>query len=501
VISTASPPSSRTGRGPTGTPPTCDATASNPIVILGAGPCGLVAADHLARNGREVVLIEEQPFVGGAAASVRFGDFTCDFGPHAYHVKGDRIDVLMRELANGPLAEKDIHQRLIIGEKLLNYPLVFWEVVKQLHPLFVLRAIVDYVVANITYKVCKVPDDSFERWGIKRFGFALYHLCFGQYTQRVWGVHPTQISPKLASQKLHKLNLLDLIWKLLGGRGQEQATYWRKFYYPDAGIGALWEGLRRRIESAGGTVVTGAEVVRLERDGETIVAVTYRTPDGEVRQPCSGVVSTIPVGRMAAMLAPALDDEVVLAARDMKYRCLIVVNLVFDCPRIIDQHWIYLLDPRFRYNRFSEQKNLGSRCAPQDKSVLAFELTCNMDDGVWLASDDVLRQRTLDEAAKFPGLPLDRVIGCHVQRMKRAYPMYDLDFDRRLKVIFDGLGRIENLWSTGRHGLFLNCDMHDTMEMGLKLAEKLLDDGRQSPAEYYAGVGGYLRHKMSAART
>lgn len=475
--------------------------SAKPVVVLGGGPCGLAAADALARAGRPVVLLEEQPFIGGAAASVRFGDFTCDFGPHAYHVKGDRVDQLVRESAAEALEEKDINQKLVIGDKLLTYPLVLWEVIRHLHPLFVLRAAFDFILANITYKLFRVPDDSFERWGVKRFGFTLYHLCFGQYTQRVWGVHPTQISPKLARQKLHKLNLLDLVWKLLGGSGQEQATYWRKFYYPDAGIGTVWEGFRLRIERHGGRVVTGAEVIALERDAGEITAIRYRTGGGDVRLPCSAVISTIPVGRMAAALAPALDESVVIAARDMKYRSLIVVNLVFDTPKILDQHWIYLLDPRFRYNRISEQKNLGRLCSPSDKSVLAFELTCDMEDGVWFASDEVLKQRTLAEAAKFPGLPLDRCVGCHVQRMKRAYPMYDLDFDRRLKLIFDGLGGIENLWSTGRHGLFLNTDMHDTLEMGLAAAENLLADAPLPPAAYYDRSAGYAARKMSAVKT
>jgi len=472
-----------------------------PILVLGGGPCGLAAADALAGAGRPVLLIEEQPFIGGAAASVRHGEFTCDFGPHAYHIKGDRVDALVREAAGEPLEEKDINQKLIIGEKLFSYPLVLWEIVRRLHPLFVLRAMFDFVVANLTYKIFKVPDDSFERWGVKRFGFTLYHLCFGQYTQRVWGVHPTQISPKLARQKLHKLNLVDLVWKLLGGRGQEQATYWRKFHYPDGGIGRVWEGLRRRIESKGGRVMTGAEVVALEREQDEIVAVHCRHNGVETRIPCSAVISTIPVGRMAAALTPALEDEVLLAARDMKYRSLIVVNLVFDVPRVIDQHWIYLLDPRFRFNRFSEQKNLGSRCAPADKTVLSFELTCDLEDGVWLAGDDVLRQRAMEEAAKFPGLPLEKVCGCHVQRMKRAYPMYDLEFDRRLERIFADLSRVTNLWSTGRHGLFLNTDMHDTIEMGLLAAENLLADEPQPPAAYYDRSAGYVRRKMATVKT
>lgn len=485
-----SPPRARRGRD-----------ASRPVVILGGGPCGLAAADRLVHGGRDVVLLEEQPFIGGAAASVRHGEFTCDFGPHAYHIKGDRVDELVREVADEPLVEKSIDQKLILGNKLLTYPLVLGEAIRNLHPLFLLRAIFDYVVANITYRICKVPDDSFERWGCKRFGFSLYHLCFGQYTQRVWGVHPSQISPRLASQKLHKLSLWDVMIKLLGFKGRQQETYWRKFYYPDRGIGTLWEGLRQRIERGGGRVLTSAEVLRIERDEDAVTMVVYRRDGIEHAQRCSAIISTIPVGRMTAMLSPALDERVTLAARDMKYRSLIVVNLVFDGAKVMDSHWVYLLDPRFRFNRFSEQKNIGSQCAPAGQSVLSFELTCNMDDGVWLASDDVLKERTMEEARKFPGLPLDRVTGCHVQRMKRAYPMYDIDFDRRLGVIFDGLGALANLWSTGRHGLFLNCDMHDTIEMGLAAAENLLSPETRPPVTYYGEVAGYLRRKMAAVRT
>jgi len=68
------------------------------VAVLGAGPAGLAAAWHLARQGHEAVVLEREGRVGGQSATLGADGFRLDYGPHAYHVRGTRVDALYREV-------------------------------------------------------------------------------------------------------------------------------------------------------------------------------------------------------------------------------------------------------------------------------------------------------------------------------------------------------------------------------------------------------------------
>ncbi len=54
---------------------------NNPIVIIGAGIGGLSAAIHLAAVGQRVLVLEQNPTVGGKMGQIHDGDFRWDTGP------------------------------------------------------------------------------------------------------------------------------------------------------------------------------------------------------------------------------------------------------------------------------------------------------------------------------------------------------------------------------------------------------------------------------------
>jgi hypothetical protein len=61
--------------------------------------------------------------------------------------------------------------------------------------------------------------------------------------------------------------------------------------------------------------------------------------------------------------------------------------------------------------------------------------------------------------------------------LKKAYNIYDLGFERKLDVVLYYLSKFKNLVSIGRRGLFLQNDMHDSIEMGLRVADLFVKAG------------------------
>lgn len=457
-----------------------------PVVVLGAGPAGLTAALDLSRAGRKVVLVEKSPVVGGISASRYWEDFIVEYGPHTYHVKNDEIDDLVREQYDRHLPNKRRVTNMLIRGKTYDYPLKFWQLFRGLNPFFSARMVGDFIVSSIRFSLFPRPDDSFETWGLKRFGRTLYQLCFGQYSERVWGIPPAQISPRLASSKLHKLNLKDILVKLLGGRGQEQATYWNYFIYPEEGIGVIFERMAGRIGAAGGEVRLDTVPVKFHFRENRVTAVTLRRGGGEETVSVGGVVSTIPLSELGKLCRTHLSGPAQAAAGNLKNRALVLVNIIINAERISRAHWVYLLDPGFRFNRFCEQKNLLCENKPPGRTMLTFELCCGYGDRIWNASGEELRAMALEDIGRIGLLEGLRVGKSMVTRSKDAYPIYDLTFEKNLEITLNGLAGIDNLFSAGRQGLFLNTDMHDSMKSGREAARFCLED--RAPGDFYRGA-------------
>ncbi len=462
-----------------------------PVVVLGGGPAGLSAAVRLAEAGKKVILLEKAPKVGGISASARWRDFIVEYGPHTYHVKGDWIDDLVRGHYPGELPRKKRMTRMLIRGRTFDYPLKFWQLLKGLNPFFSARMLADFAFAASQNALFPRPDENFESWGVKRFGRTLYDLCFGQYTRRVWGRPPSTLSTRLASQKLHKLNLKDVIVKLLGGRGQEQATYWEDFLYPEEGMGIVWDNMASSLREKGGEVRLESRPLALEcRDGR-VEAVTVSRNGSDNRVPCSAVVSTIPLPELSRLARPWAPTAA--AGDGLISRSLLLVNLIFAIDSFSDAHWVYLIDPHFRFNRFCEQKNLLLERKPEGRTMLTFEMCCDHGDEDWNRPDRELVDLALADCARISGLSRELLLESSVIRTADAYPVYALGFEEKLGVVFGALSAAENLYSTGRQGLFLNTDMHDTIELGIMAAGRLL---KRIPArDWYAAAAPYFDYK------
>ena len=59
-------------------------------------------------------------------------------------------------------------------------------------------------------------------------------------------------------------------------------------------------------------------------------------------------------------------------------------------------------------------------------------------------------------------------------RTYHAYPVYDLDYSRKIKVITEYLDKFDGLYISGRGGTFRYNNADHSIEMGLMLGQRLL---------------------------
>ena len=108
----------------------------------------------------------------------------------------------------------------------------------------------NYLTATIKSLIMPPRNEhSFEEWGVRNLGRTLYDLCFGIYSERVWGLPTSQISSKQA-QRVAKLNLKNIILRTLGIKA-DPATYFTKYMYPRKGISVLFENMAAEVRGTG----------------------------------------------------------------------------------------------------------------------------------------------------------------------------------------------------------------------------------------------------------
>jgi len=456
------------------------------VVILGAGPAGISAAWRLSKLGYPVTVLERDGAVGGMGRTIKVGDYSVDFGPHTFHIREtaeskEILKTITPFFGQDPLTLVRGTRVLLQGKEYV-YPLEMLQVLFGVSPLLSARILIDYSIATLkSFFAPAQKEDSFEEWGVRNLGRTLYDLCFGIYSARVWGLPTSQISSKQA-QRVAKLNLKNIILRTLGVKA-DPTTYFTKYFYPRKGISQLYEGMASEVLAAGNKVLLNAPAVRVEREGDQVRRVIYRTESGEQSIDCDVLLSTLPLPTMVNMVSPALPQSVIDHAAKLRYRSLKLIYIALKRPQLTDYHWVYLLDEQFRVNRMSEQKNVSPDMVPKDRTILCIELSLWKDEPMWQWSDEEVYKLALRDLMKMGyGVTESEVDSYFVTDIPTAYPVYELNFEDHLIPVLEGVHEMRNVMTLGRHGLFLNNSMDDNVGLGFQIADHIDQKGADGRA-------------------
>ena len=447
------------------------------VVVLGAGPAGLSAAWKLSRSGVPVHLLEAEGYVGGLSHTIQRGDYLFDFGPHRFHTDNPAVLAEIESLV-GEMPTRTRKTRVYFMGNYYDYPLSAGNLLSSLSPWLAATCFAGFVATWARNRLRPSNDDSFESWVVNRFGRRLYSIYFGPYTAKVWGRDPARLSASWAAQRVAVVDLWDLTLRTLGLRrgynNFHHSPFKTDFHYPLDGVGLIYDRMAEEIQKNGGAISLRAKVRQVRVDGDRVESVLADTAGGAEMITADHFVSTIPIPELVRALNPAAAPEALTAAASLDYRGMIFLFLALDRESVSDDHWIYIPEGKFIFNRVSEMKNFTPLAAPPGKTSLCVEISCDVDDELWGSSDDELYRRSVAGLVKCGLIRGDEVLDHFIVRARHAYPTYDLHFESNLARLAYHLSSFGNMVVCGRQGLFRYINQDHAIEMGLCAADELL---------------------------
>ncbi|MFD1936079.1 protoporphyrinogen/coproporphyrinogen oxidase [Nonomuraea mangrovi] len=436
------------------------------LVILGAGPSGLAAAWRAALRGMRVTVLERSDHVGGLSAGFEVAGIRVDHGSHRLHpATPSHLLADLRELLGDDLQVRPRNGRLRVGDRFVGFPLRPGELARRL-PLRMLAGIARDTV------VPRRGDDSFA--GLLRSGLGptLYRALYEPYAVKLWGLPGEEIDGDQARKRVTADSPWKIARRVLRGSPNGQGKI---FYYPRRGFGQIVEAM------ADAAVAAGADI-RLGTACESLVpgpsGVAVRTAEG--RLDAGHVFSTIPMPALAGLVTPGPAAEVVRAARRLEFRAMVLVYAVHEGGRWSPYDAHYLPGPETPVTRISEPANYRVSAAdPAGRTVLCFEIPCQVGDPVWTASS---YEDLVTDCLSAAGLPPLRLAAVEVRRLPHVYPVYRTGYAGQLAGLDAWAGQVPRVTTFGRLGLFAHDNTHHAMAMAYDAVDALTERGWDAAA-------------------
>lgn len=485
-------------------------------IIIGAGPAGLTAAYRLLKETDIIpVILEGSPYIGGISRTAVHEGNRIDLGGHRFFSKSPEVNAIWQELMpiqgaparddaqlgiqkslvpGGPDPEKDERvmllrnriSRIFFLRKFFDYPI-------SIKPAtFINMGLANTLKAGFGYigsMLHKREENSLEDFYINRFGKPLYSMFFEDYTEKLWGVHPSNISPSWGAQRVKKLSLSKAIFEMLAKtfnkkHQTKETSLIDQFLYPKKGPGQLWETMAEEIMKMGGTIHLEAEVTRIATKGKTLSSVLAKVDGQEKTFEGDLFFSSMAVKDLVAAMEDEKPQIVADTAKDLPYRDYITVGLLLkklkiknqtDTPtvgNIVPDNWIYIQERDVKIGRLQIFNNWSPYMVADNQNTvwIGLEYFCSEGDGMWTMSPEDFTAMAIKELAHIDIIEEGDVLDSTHIRVKKAYPAYFGAYDN-FSVVREWLDTHPNLYCIGRNGQHRYNNMDHSMMTAFEAVE------------------------------
>ena len=440
-------------------------------VIIGAGPASLVAAYKLVKNGEEAVVIDSAADLSSLSTVDCLNDCSKLGTPEASAAQKD-LKMLQEEILGHRLASAPRTCRIFYRYRLFDSPPSLANTFKHLGPIDTVRTILSYLHAQSQLSN-SIAVENFEALITERFGRYLYRIFFKPYAEKIWGMPAHSIPAEWAAQSLP----VPLVSKAILGKPSERSFATAKLGHRQPGMNMFWENCQHQIEAAGSTVELNTFLLQIEHTGRRLSHVIVQKGSAIALKSGDHFISHLPVCELIARLHPPAPPTVIKAAKELRYRDLIIVSLTLKGGALFPDSSLHIHSPEFKVGRIQNYQNWHAVTqSDSETTCLGMEYFCDQGDSLEQMTDTALVHLANRELAEL-GLVTEAALiaASTVTRHKRAYPLYTAGYNPHLALLQDYLKGFENLQTVGCNGLHRQSTQADAMLTGLLAAKDIID--------------------------
>src|SRR5574344_1783527 len=488
------------------------------ILIIGSGPAGLTAAYELQKNKySDIIILEATNHLGGIATTATYHGNHMDMGGHRFFTKSKTVMDLWTELL--PLQGKPAKDELLLGDtKKIYEGLVDPEQVdkvllkrRRVSRIYYLKNFFSYPISvtwtafkNLgLHRLWKIgwsylhalffqrPENSLEDFYINRFGKELYSMFFENYTEKIWGIHPSKISQEWGAKRVKGLSILGIILSIAKkpfvDKQHVETSLIEEYYYPKFGPGQMWDKLAERIKQQGGKIEFNHEVTKIEKKQDGTFIVTAKTDDGQdTTYLCDKIISTMPICDLIKAL-PDVPKNIYDVATQLPYRDFITVGLLVKkllltnntdyktVGNIVPDCWIYVQEHGVKMGRLQIFNNWSPYLVKDLEHTvwIGLEYFCNEGDELWNMDKSKFIEMAIGELASIGIINKDDVLDSTQVKVKKAYPAYFGAY-KDFTMVKDYLKSLVNIYCIGRNGQHKYNNMEHSMLTAIAAVNAIL---------------------------
>ena len=480
------------------------------VIIIGAGPAGLTAGYELLKQNKnyEVIILEASNHIGGISKTINHKGNRMDIGGHRFFSKDQKVinfwnnimptqgkpsydDLILnrnKELPKkGPNPEKtdkvmlkrERISRIYYLKKFFDYPISMnIKTIKNLGLIKTINAGLSYLKSIIFKK----KETSLENFYINRFGKKLYSMFFEDYTEKLWGRHPSNISADWGAQRVKGLSIIkllkDTLQKTFHIKPKEiETSLIEEFLYPKYGPGQLWETVAEEFEKLGGKIYKEHTVIKINVKNSNITSVTCKTKEENITITGDIFISSMPLKDLTLNLTGIkIPKQITEIAKNLPYRDFITIGILTKklklknetnkktLNNIIPDCWIYVQEKDVKLGRIQIFNNWSPYMVKNpDKNIwIGLEYFCNENDWFWNLSTKERTALAIKELEKMDIINPKDVIDTHTEKIQKAYPAY-FDSYKDIDKLIAYINKIPNLYCIGRNGQHRYNNMDHSM--------------------------------------
>jgi protoporphyrinogen oxidase len=341
----------------------------------------------------------------------------------------------------------------------------------------------------------KREETNLENFYINRFGKPLYGMFFEDYTEKLWGVHPRNISADWGAQRVKGLSISKAIKNALSKPfkkkgGEVETSLIEQFLYPKKGPGQLYETMAEKIKALGGEIVMNTTVKKINVDAGKVLSVVAEDKEGNQTEYAGDYfISSMPIKDLIEAIGEEnVSSDVYRVATQLPYRDFITVGLLVDKLKVVNKTkiktlgnivpdcWIYVQDRDVRLGRIQIFNNWSPYMVddPEHKVWIGLEYFCSEGDDMWTCPNEEFIKKAIGELVKIGVVESEEnVMDSTIIHVKKAYPAYFgtyAEFDK-VRGYLDTLG---NLYPVGRNGQHRYNNMDHSMVTSMVAAEDII---------------------------